>query len=90
MTSTRPYLIRAIYEWSCDNNLTPHMLVDATADNVTVPEQFITDGVRADEIALRRGGTEAGYVDPGIIGRRKGEWHKKIDYACSLCEAVIK
>lgn len=45
MTSTRPYLIRAIYEWACHNSLTPHILVDATADNVTVPDRFVTDGV---------------------------------------------
>lgn len=44
MTSTRPYLIRAIYDWACDNNLTPHLLVDATVENVSVPERFVTDG----------------------------------------------
>ena len=44
MTSTRPYLIRAIYDWACDNNLTPHLLVDATLDGVSVPDQFVSDG----------------------------------------------
>ena len=29
MTSNRPYLIRAIYEWIGDNQLTPYLLVDA-------------------------------------------------------------
>jgi stringent starvation protein B len=29
MTSTRPYLIRALYEWIEDNGMTPHILVDA-------------------------------------------------------------
>lgn len=43
-TPTRPYLARAIYEWICDNNLTPHLLVDATRPNTLVPEQFIQDG----------------------------------------------
>jgi stringent starvation protein B len=44
MTSTRPYLIRAIYDWASENNLTPHLLVDATMQGVSVPEQYITDG----------------------------------------------
>ncbi|WP_218698619.1 ClpXP protease specificity-enhancing factor [Acinetobacter harbinensis] len=44
LTATRPYLARAIYEWICDNNLTPHLLVDATQPNTMVPEQFIQDG----------------------------------------------
>ena len=29
MTSNRPYLIRALYEWLVDNDLTPYLLVDA-------------------------------------------------------------
>lgn len=44
LTPTRPYLARAIYEWICDNNLTPYLLVDATQPNTRVPEQFIQDG----------------------------------------------
>ena len=43
MVSTRPYLIRAIYEWAQDNNLTPHILVDTTDPNVSVPTEFIED-----------------------------------------------
>lgn len=44
MTSNRPYLIRAIYEWLADNRLTPHLLVDAEADQVVVPGQYAQDG----------------------------------------------
>lgn len=44
MTSSRPYLVRAMYQWIVDNGLTPHILVDATADDVMVPEQHIQDG----------------------------------------------
>lgn len=44
LTPTRPYLARAIYEWICDNNLTPYMLVDATQPFTEVPTQFIQDG----------------------------------------------
>ncbi len=44
MTSNRPYLIRALYEWLVDNGLTPHLLVDATGDRVVVPTGFVEEG----------------------------------------------
>ena len=44
MTSNRPYLIRAIWQWLSDNNLTPHLLVDADAKGVEVPRQFVEEG----------------------------------------------
>lgn len=43
-TPTRPYLARAIYEWICDNQLTPYLLVDATQPYTDVPLQFVKDG----------------------------------------------
>jgi stringent starvation protein B len=44
MTSSRPYLVRAMYQWIIDNGMTPHILVDAAADGVLVPEAHIQDG----------------------------------------------
>ncbi len=44
MTSTRPYLIRALYEWIEDNGMTPHILVDADQPGVTVPKQHVREG----------------------------------------------
>ena len=44
MTSNRPYLIRAINEWLIDNQLTPHLLVNADTEGVEVPQNFIQDG----------------------------------------------
>jgi stringent starvation protein B len=44
MTSTRPYLLRAMHEWMLDNELTPQLVVDAVGDDVAVPRQFVTDG----------------------------------------------
>lgn len=41
MTSSRPYIIRAIYEWIVDNGLTPYILVDTRSEAVIVPESFI-------------------------------------------------
>ena len=44
MTSTRPYLIRGIYDWIIDNRCTPYLLVDAKAVGVRVPRQAIKEG----------------------------------------------
>jgi stringent starvation protein B len=44
MTSTRPYLLRAIYAWITDNGLTPYLLVNAEAEGVVVPRQYVNDG----------------------------------------------
>ena len=44
MNSSRPYLIRAIYEWIVDSGMTPYILVNATGDGVVVPTQYIQDG----------------------------------------------
>jgi stringent starvation protein B len=44
MTSNRPYLLRALYEWISDNAMTPHILVDAGFDGVDVPEQAVQKG----------------------------------------------
>jgi stringent starvation protein B len=44
MTTNRPYLLRALYEWITDNSLTPHILVDAEADGVDVPGHAIQKG----------------------------------------------
>ncbi len=41
MTSSRPYMIRALYEWIVDNDCTPHILVNAHADGVQVPQQHV-------------------------------------------------
>jgi len=43
MTPAQPYLIRALYEWILDNELTPHLLVEPR-DDVQVPPQAIQDG----------------------------------------------
>ena len=44
MTSHRPYLLRALYEWIADNGMTPHILVDAAAPGVRVPAHTVKDG----------------------------------------------
>lgn len=44
MTSHRPYLLRALYEWIADNGMTPHLLVDAVRPGVQVPTHAVKDG----------------------------------------------
>lgn len=42
-TSTRPYLIRALYEWCTDNGFTPYVAVQVD-DSVQVPREYVKDG----------------------------------------------
>lgn len=44
MNSSRPYLVRALYEWIVDNDCTPHLLVNAEYTGVQVPSGFASDG----------------------------------------------
>ena len=44
MNSSRPYLVRALYEWIVDNDCTPHMLVNSDYPRVQVPAGFASDG----------------------------------------------
>lgn len=53
MTSHRPYLLRALYEWIADNDMTPHLLVDATRPGVRVPAHVVNDGKVVLNIAAR-------------------------------------
>ena len=43
LPSTRPYLIRAIHEWCCDNGFTPYIAV-AVDEGVQVPRECVKDG----------------------------------------------
>ncbi|MCV6614516.1 MAG: ClpXP protease specificity-enhancing factor [Cellvibrionaceae bacterium] len=43
MTSRRPYLVRALYEWIVDNDCTPYVLVNAYAQGVEVPQQYVNE-----------------------------------------------
>jgi stringent starvation protein B len=44
MTSSKPYLVRALYEWILDNGTTPYILVDTNNDQVLVPPGIANDG----------------------------------------------
>lgn len=53
MSSNRPYLLRAIYDWITDNQLTPYVLVDATVEGVRVPPQVVKNGQVVLNLAMR-------------------------------------
>ncbi|MCC4308177.1 ClpXP protease specificity-enhancing factor [Alcanivorax marinus] len=53
MTPNRPYLIRAMHEWICDNGLTTHLAVDARYPGAEVPQEFVQDGQIVLNIAPR-------------------------------------
>ncbi len=44
MSSSRPYLLQALYDWIVDNQCTPYVLVDASCVGVEVPQQHVKDG----------------------------------------------
>jgi stringent starvation protein B len=43
ISSTKPYLLRAIYEWCVDQGFTPHLSV-AVDGRTSVPRAFVKDG----------------------------------------------
>lgn len=56
MTSSKPYIVRAFYDWICDNDLTPYIAVDVNVYGVLVPMAFVNDG----QIILN--------IAPGAVG----------------------
>ncbi len=44
LSSNKPYLIRALYEWLLDNRATPYLLVDTRHRDVSIPPNIEKDG----------------------------------------------
>lgn len=44
MSSSRPYLLRALHEWIVENDCTPHVVVNAWHEGVMVPQEYVKDG----------------------------------------------
>jgi stringent starvation protein B len=53
MSSNRPYLLRALWDWISDNDLTPYLLVDARVSSVRVPAFAVRDGQVVLNVAMR-------------------------------------
>lgn len=52
ITSSRPYLIRAIHEWLGDNGLTPQLIVNADHPGVQVPREYVSDAMIVLNVSL--------------------------------------
>ena len=79
MTPRRPYLLRAFYDWLVANDLTPHLVVDATLPGVQVPMEFVSDGQIILNIAPRAvGNLELGDEAVSFNARFSGRPHSVI------------
>jgi stringent starvation protein B len=61
MTSNKPYIIGAFYDWISDNELTPYIVVDVSVFGVQVPMAFVNDG----QIVLNISSTAVGSIVMG-------------------------
>ncbi|RQW63098.1 ClpXP protease specificity-enhancing factor [Vibrio viridaestus] len=79
MTPRRPYMLRAFYDWLLDNDLTPHLVVDATLAGVRVPMEFVQDGQIILNVAPRAvGNLELGNDEVRFNARFSGKPHTVI------------
>ena len=59
MSSNKPYLVKAFYDWISDNDLTPYIVVDINVYGVLVPMNYVADGQIVLNIASSAVGTIA-------------------------------
>ncbi|QXO19361.1 ClpXP protease specificity-enhancing factor [Vibrio ostreae] len=79
MTPRRPYMLRAFYDWLLDNELTPHLVVDATLPGVRVPMEYVQDGQIILNVAPRAvGNLELGNDAVTFSARFGGRPHQVI------------
>lgn len=76
MTSNRPYLVRAIFDWICDNHLTPFVVARADAEGLKVPPSAIEEG----RVLLNLGPSavtrfEMGHQEISFLARFSGVSH---------------
>lgn len=60
LPSTKPYLLRALWEWCCDNGLTPHIAVQVD-ERTRVPREYVRGG----QIVLNLGPTATNKLQMG-------------------------
>lgn len=60
LPSTKPYLLRALWEWCCDNGFTPHIAVEVD-ERTRVPREFVREG----QIVLNLGPTATNKLQIG-------------------------
>lgn len=76
MTPRRPFMLRAFYDWLLENELTPHLVVDATLQGVRVPMEYVQDGQIILNVAPRAvGNLELGNDEVTFNARFGGRPH---------------
>jgi stringent starvation protein B len=61
MTSSKPYIVKAYYNWLSDNELTPYIMVDVNVYGVLVPMAYVTN----EQIVLNVSGGAVGQISLG-------------------------
>ena len=61
MSSNRPYMLRAMYDWINDNDMSPYLLVNAKVPGVRVPAHVVADG----QVVLNVAARAVGVLDLG-------------------------
>jgi stringent starvation protein B len=61
MTSNKPYIVKAFYDWLSDNDLTPYISVDVSVYGVLVPMSYVNDG----QIVLNISSSALGTISMG-------------------------
>jgi stringent starvation protein B len=85
MSSNKPYLVRAFYDWISDNDLTPYIVVDVSVYGVLVPVNYVNDGQIVLNIASSAVGTIALGVEAIEFSARFGG---KLEHICVPYGAV--
>jgi stringent starvation protein B len=67
MSSNKPYLVKAFYDWISDNGLTPYIVVDVNVYGVLVPMNYVADG----QIVLN---IDSGAVGTIVLGKESIEF----------------
>ena len=62
MSSNKPYLVRAFYDWISDNDLTPYIVVDVSVYGVLVPMSYVADN----QIVLNVAASAVGTIALGV------------------------
>ena len=83
MTSSRPYLLRAIFDWLVDNNCTPYIMVNTSLAGVTVPTRYIKNNQIVLNISPQA-------VRKLIINNKALEFYARFDEAIFHVYAPIK
>ncbi|MFD2178809.1 ClpXP protease specificity-enhancing factor [Veronia pacifica] len=88
LTPRRPYMLRAFYDWILDNDLTPHLVVDAEQDDVIVPLEYVQDGQIVLNIAPRAVGNLSLGNDHVVFSARFGGRPMEVQVPLSAVLAI--